>query len=126
MPLLPTLFVAGLVLSMALPAAASSELRWLNDSPVRFFTDKDWELSNAARDRALEDSADGETVEWSNEESGSYGSVTPLSRVERDGLTCREAQIVNHARGRDGTSRFEFCQDADGRWGVGGPPPPPR
>ncbi len=124
-PLLP-LFVAGLVLGVALPASASSELRWLNDSPVRFFTDKDWALSNAARDQALERSADGETVEWSNEESGSHGSVTPLSRVERNGKTCREAQIINHAKGRDGTSRFEFCRGSDGRWGVGGPPPPPR
>lgn len=122
--LLP-IVLAGLFLGTAPQASASTELRWLNDSPLRFFSDKDWELSNAARDKALETAAEGETVEWSNPESGSYGSVTPLSSVDKeDGRTCREAEIVSHANGRDGTGRFEFCRKPDGTWRIGSPPPP--
>ena len=34
-------------------SSVATDLRWLNYSPVRFFTDQDWDLAVAAGRRAL-------------------------------------------------------------------------
>ena len=88
-------FSVAAVIGLALirPALASPNLRWLQYSPVGFFTDQDWNF--------LKDSAkDGETIEWSNPASNRHGSVTPLSTRQSSDRTCRDLKIVNHANGR--------------------------
>jgi surface antigen len=97
---------------------ASANLRWLDYSPVRHFTDKDWELARAAAHDALENAADGTAVEWENPESGAHGSMTPLTTNDRNGRTCRDLKIRNHAAKLDGGGTYEFCRQDDGTWAA--------
>ena len=106
--------LGGLLLSGSV--LASANLRWLSDSPARYFTDKDWELAQAAANNALENAKDGDTVEWQNDDSGARGNMTPLSTAERDGRTCRELKIRSFAKKLEGGGTFEFCKQEDGRW----------
>ena len=101
----------------------ASNLRWLNYSPVRFFTDQDWNLATEAGRKALNDSADGETVKWNNPQSGSHGSLTPISTSTLDGQRCRKLKIENSASNMQGSSIFDFCLKADGKWGAVGTNP---
>jgi len=115
-----SLYAIATVLCMASASNAwsSPELRWLNNSPVRHFTDADWQMAKAAMRDALESSADGDTVSWENPETGTHGSVTPQTTETRNGMTCRQAKISNHARHLDGGGTFLFCRRADGSWGI--------
>lgn len=113
-------FIVTILLATAVvgTAAASTDVRWLNFSPVRFFTEQDWEMARETVRRALEDGADGETVEWTNPDSGSRGTITPTGSTGEDGETCRAVKITNHANGLEGGGTFEFCRQADGSWGA--------
>jgi len=104
-------------LMLAQPTLASN-MRWLEYSPVRFFTDQDWKLARAATRTALNDTSDGETVTWKNPDNGNHGSVTPVSTQSREGTTCRQLLIKNHARNLDGQGQFDFCQKPDGKWAA--------
>lgn len=81
-----------------------------------------------ASDRALHDrtagqalaaAGDGETVTWSNPETGSQGMVRPTrSYTAADGKPCREYR-ASVARAQDVFSGAGLgCQQADGRWQV--------
>ena len=109
---------AGLLLSVLAGTATASNLRWLDNSPARHFTDDDWELASDAARRALNEAADGETVSWENPRTGASGTLSPLSTLSRDGATCRRLQTSSSARGTTGGSVFEFCQRPDGTWGA--------
>ena len=106
-------FTAALVFAQP---ALSSNMRWLEYSPVRFFTNKDWEIAKEAARTALNDKTDGETVSWKNPETGNYGSLTPLTTVTKKGMKCRLLHIMNHANNLDGQAKYEFCQKPDGKW----------
>ena len=85
-----TLLAASAIIA-ALGATPSHavNLRWLEYSPVRYFSDEDWELARAAADDALQNRPDGEAVEWHNEKTGHLGRSTPLRSLERGGKRCR-------------------------------------
>jgi surface antigen len=61
----------------------------------------------------------GETVNWSNPQSGNYGSVTPT----RDGYStagryCREYKQTIYVGGREETAVGQACQQPDGTWQI--------
>ena len=61
----------------------------------------------------------GETIRWSNPESGNYGTVTPLrSGTTSSGYTCREYQQTIYVGGRQETAVGQACQQPDGSWRV--------
>ncbi len=109
---LPLLLLFGLTSTHAL------NLKWLEFSPVKYFTEKDWELLRQAARTALEDKADGESVKWRNEESGHYGSMTPISRLQVDGRPCRDLVIRNFAGGVNGGGTYRICRMEDGDWKI--------
>ncbi len=98
--------------------AYSSQLRWLTYSPVRYFTDQDWEIAKSTARTALNEGKDGVTSFWENPESKNHGALTPLSTTMKDGTTCRNLKIENHANGSSGMATYEFCKKPDGTWGV--------
>jgi surface antigen len=103
-----------LTLGVALPAMATN-LNWMKDTPARHFTEQDWKQFSESLNQAL---GENRAVSWKNEQSGNGGSIAPLSSVERDGATCRQAEISNTAKGKTGKSNFTFCQKPDGGWAV--------
>lgn len=113
----PTIALCILLGGICQPAQAL-ELRWLQYSPVRYFTDKDWDMMKEAARQMLDSGKDGDSATWKNPESGNQGSLKALSTIETGGATCREAEITNQAKKRSGTSRFTFCRQADGTWKI--------
>jgi len=114
-PLLTTL----LPLLLAFGSAQGANFRWLEFSPVRYFTDGDWEMMTTTADRALNNGKDGEAFDWSNPESGSSGSLTPIGKAKsRKGSDCRKLKISNHAKGLSNTSTQILCKQPDGEWKV--------
>ena len=95
------------------------QLRWLNFSPVSYFTDKDWEIAKETARNALDNTADGETVSWDNPDSKNRGSMTPVSTSNVDGKSCRAMKIENHSRnGMSGSGVYDFCKDAENKWRI--------
>lgn len=109
------LFGAGLLVS--LPGAAMS-WGFLKHTPVSHFTEKDWELMREAGREALANAPDGETVGWSNPDTGAFGTIQPLKSYKARGTTCRRTEVYNNAGNASGTSRFDLCQQEDGSWQV--------
>jgi len=80
----------------------------------------DMNYLNAANQRA-HSAPIGETVSWSNPDSGNSGSVTPT----RDGYSsanryCREYQQEIIVGGQRESAVGQACQNADGTWDIVG------
>ncbi len=112
------LVVSTLFLFALVEPIFASDLRWLNYSPVRFFTDQDWDLAKEAGRKALNKTEDGDAVKWANPKSSSHGSLTPLSTSSVGGKKCRMLKIENYANNLQGSSIYKFCQKGDGKWGA--------
>lgn len=108
---------AVLAMAVIAPAASAFDMQWLADSPVRYFSDQDWEKAKAATRKALDSAADGETVEWEGD-SGNRGSITPIATTERGETTCRNVKVVNQAKNMTGGGDIEYCRKPDGSWAV--------
>ena len=112
--------VAGgaIALLAAPPAAEAQRWRWLDTSPVRAFTESDWEVVRSAAREALDTAEEGETVGWQNEGTGASGTITLRGESEHEGLPCREAKFFNSADGLTGTAIHRLCKIADGSWRI--------
>ena len=61
----------------------------------------------------------GETVSWSNPDSGNYGNVTPVREgTSNAGRYCREFEQTIFVAGRQETGIGTACQNPDGTWEV--------
>ena len=98
--------------------AVAVNLRWLEDSAVRSFSDEDWRLARGAADEALQNRSDGEAVEWHNPKTGNSGRAVSLRSLERAGNPCRELAVENRAKGMAGRSVFLFCRQPSGEWKI--------
>ena len=95
---------------------AAQNLTFLEKSPISYLTASDEELVRAAWAEALNDRADGETVEWQNDETGHFGSIRVLDTHEDFGTTCRTVRSRTRAGGLDGGGRWRACKADDGSW----------
>ncbi|MGF1529197.1 MAG: RT0821/Lpp0805 family surface protein [Candidatus Competibacterales bacterium] len=103
---------------LALSAGVEAvNLGFLKNTPVARFNDQDMDMAHAALNQALA-GPDGVTVSWENPATGAQGSYTPLDSFQRNGRTCRTAQLAHSARGRQGTGRYTLCQQENGSWGF--------
>lgn len=116
-------FLAACIVFAAIGAPAlvhGFDLRFLDQAPLRFFNDADLALMGEAAQRALQQGADGEGIDWSNEETGNSGRLTPVHSFEREGLACRRLEVTSTARqatGGSATSRVDFCK-VDDTWRI--------
>jgi surface antigen len=115
---LPIAIAVMVLLSATGLTLASTEMRWLRDEPARHFTDRDWEILQQQTQEVLSSATDGETVEWTNPDSGAHGEMTPQSAAAYQGMPCRSMKMVNHAGNVSAESTFDYCQRPDGTWGL--------
>jgi surface antigen len=111
-------YLTAILLGLLMQTAAAFDLRFLNYSPVRYFSKQDWELASAAVRKALNEAKDGETVGWDNPQTKCSGSITPIATDSEDGAACRRIKIENNAKGMSGSTTYRFCQSPDGTWAV--------
>jgi surface antigen len=78
----------------------------------------DWERIRLTASTAMPGSANGEVIDWTNPDTGSNGTLSPLvaARNEPDGRNCRPfALTVSDVRGIRGY-RGDACRAPDGMW----------
>jgi surface antigen len=117
-----TLLATFVALSTAtVPALVQAlDLTFLDQAPIRFFDNTDLKMMSDAADQALDKAEVGEAVNWSNEQTGNSGNLTPTRSFSRDGKDCRRLEIVSLARKAtrgSATSRVDFC-NIDGTWRI--------
>ncbi|MDP1791461.1 MAG: RT0821/Lpp0805 family surface protein [Methylibium sp.] len=103
------------------PAQAAGENAAMKDRPISRFGADDYALMKARVDQAIKAETAGGTLEWKNDKSGASGSVTPLDRLEWQGMACRRLQITNVYGHTTGKGVYRFCQQKSGAWKLVGP-----
>lgn len=81
------------------------------------FTDKDYELVEAAIQEVLAQATSGTSRQWKNADSGHYGSVTDTTPSQPASSECRTLETVTYKK-KEVISRnpAEFCRDETGTW----------
>lgn len=75
------------------------------------------QLALQTRVDALERMLSGDTLTWTNEDSGSEGSITPLRTFQRpDGRWCREYRERTSSHTAEEERLSIACRDSEGRW----------
>lgn len=78
----------------------------------------DMAYANQANSRA-HSAPIGQTVSWSNPETGNSGSVTPVNDYRaQSGRYCREYQQTIFVGGQQQTGYGTACQQPDGSWQI--------
>ena len=111
---------AALFITIGVGSAHAANLGFLNNTPMSFMNQADYNsLQNAVRD-AVEHKADGETVNWSNEGSRNStrinSTITPSNTQKEGDKTCRDTEVVITAKGQSMTLRPHFCRVGEGAW----------
>ena len=106
----------GLLLAMIAGAATAQNIEFLYRGPIAYLNDVDKEILTRTFDNALKDAADGETVAWSNPDSGNGGTVEVLDTHEDYDTTCRTVRTHTKAAGREGGGIYRLCLADDDTW----------
>jgi hypothetical protein len=118
---------AALATLVLLPSQAfAANTSFLKNSPVSYFTERDFELMMAAADEALADEGRGATREWKNSETGNYGQLEVLGAFKApDGRLCKRLRVTNNAKAVESRATYSVCLDASGTWMVDAAAKPP-
>ena len=106
----------AVVLLIGSTAVQATGYRWLDTSPLRHFTDADWDMMRSNARAALDSGADGAQADWKNDSTGASGYIKVISSYEEEGRKCRKAEFSNSARGMTGGGIFRLCKADDGTW----------
>jgi len=111
---------AALFIAVGMGSAHAANLGFLNNTPMSFMNQEDYNsLQNAVRD-AVEHKADGESTTWSNEGSRNgtriNSTITPSNTQKEGDKTCRDTEVVITAKGQSMTLRPHFCRVGEGAW----------
>ncbi|MEM9624470.1 MAG: RT0821/Lpp0805 family surface protein [Pseudomonadota bacterium] len=89
---------------------------WLRQAAVTEFSEADWDLLKATARQTLESGADGEQVNWRNEDSGNKGAVKVIMSFQYDSRPCRRMAFLNvNNKGVRGVANYNLCKSA-GVW----------
>ncbi len=65
---------------------------------------------------ALNNRADGDSVEWVNPDTEHGGTITLVDTHEDYGTTCRSIRTRTQAAGRSGGGNYRLCKAEDDTW----------
>lgn len=108
------------ILLLAARSGYSTDLQSLKYSPVRYFSETDWELAKSTAREVLNNTDDNEVVTWKNPETGHSGSLVVTRTGKINGQTCKKLQIHNMANNLEGQAVYLFCQQENGKWKSSG------
>jgi len=103
------------LLAAAFGAAAQMVQPLFRNSPAAVFTEEDNRLYQEAWKKALEEIAEGQSLDWTNPKTGHGGELTTLRSFEWRGYPCKENQIRNQAQGRKSDEKLNACR-MEGAW----------
>jgi surface antigen len=109
--------VQALVLLLACQGGAmAANMGFLSKTPMSRFNDQDNKMLQAAFQKAMNDSADGTTVEWKNDNTTSGGTITPIESFERQGAKCRKTKVTTEHKLLKNEGEYSFCKTSSGAW----------
>jgi surface antigen len=111
-----SLFLLISLLGWAGAVALAQNLTFLNRAPIAQMNEADQDMLRAAFDEALDDTADGEAVEWRNPETEAGGTISVIDTHEDYGTTCRTLHMATEAGGRKGAGTYRLCRAEDETW----------
>jgi surface antigen len=65
---------------------------------------------------ALEDTPDGQKLEWRNPDTGAGGTITVVDTHNDYDTTCRTIHTATEAGGRKGAGSYRLCLAEDQTW----------
>ncbi len=81
--------------------------------------EQDRKLAELSSQRALENSASGNSVEWRNPDNGNHGYITPTKTFKNNsGQYCREYTQVIIVGGKQEKAYGKACRKPDGHWEI--------
>lgn len=116
--------VALLAFSVSILAIAphrADAINWFlpeEDAPIAAFSDQEIDKMLENFNQAMNSAKDGETLSWSNDQSGHGGSTTVLETLADDQRDCRRAKVENYTAEKKAHLEFLFCRAEDGSWQV--------
>jgi surface antigen len=110
-----TLFGIAL-LALAAPGVMAQNINFLNRGPIAHMDDTDKAILRQAIADALNNHADGESIEWVNPDTDHGGTITLLDTHEDYGTTCRSIRTRSRAAGRSGGGNYRLCKADDDTW----------
>jgi hypothetical protein len=117
--ILTRVLAAGALAAGACGAFAQSNLNFLNDTPISYFSKADTASLTKAVQQVRDNGKDGETVDWQNDRKGTpiAAKITP-STSEDGGRTCREIVVEISAKGQSMTLKPRFCKTTADKWAL--------
>ena len=110
-----TLLFLGMILG-AIGVAQAANVNFLGDAPIAYMNADDQRLFREAVTKALDKTADGQTVNWSNPKTKAGGEIKLIRTDDMHGDLCRIAQVHNKAGGRENRGVYRACKNAKGEW----------
>ena len=92
-------------------------LSFLTYSPVYYFTQTDWAISEKTAMRTLNNARDNAKVTWSNPQTNAGGYFIPFNTTRKNNQTCRMMKIFSEAHQVTGQSTYQFCK-IKGEWKI--------
>jgi len=105
-----------LFLALAVPCLQAQNINFLSRGPVAHMDETDKAMLREAVGEALNNRADGDSVEWMNPDTENGGTITLLDTHEDYGTTCRSVRTRTQAEGRSGGGNYRLCKAADDTW----------
>ncbi len=112
---IPTLFSISLLV-LTIPVVMAQNINFLNRGPIAHMDDADKAILREALSDALNNRADGESVEWVNPETEHGGTITLVDTHEDFGTICRSIRTRSRAAGRSGGGNYRLCKAEDDTW----------
>lgn len=116
-----TTIITVLLLTPLQSFALDLNLDFKEKSSLSALTDKDWEILKETAMEALDNSPDGSSHIWKNEQSGHSGVMTILSTDQNSTIPCRNAKFFNTTEGTSSNTTVKVCKQNDGIWKANGP-----
>jgi surface antigen len=113
------LALAGAQLDMN-AVAGTSNLGFLNNTPLAYMKQPDMDSLNSAIDSTLDSKPDGETAAWNNHDLGNSvaidANLTPTQTSTEGQRTCRHLAVTLRAKGQSLDLRPQYCRTGKAKW----------
>ncbi len=110
------ILVGALLFVAAVQATPAQNIDFLYRGPVAYLDEVDKQILSDTLTAALTDAADGDTVAWSNPDTGNHGTIEVIDTHEDYGTTCRTVRTHMEASGREGGGVYRLCLAEDDTW----------
>lgn len=111
-------FLMVIALATAAVPAAAMNMNFFKDAPITRLKADEVKAYRAAVMKALDETADGATVEWKAPTTEFTSKITPHNRFTDGKFQCRDVTIESDAHDRSLRGRYTFCKGAKGDWGF--------